>query len=178
MKHWKGSWFLILVVCVAVAGLGAGCGKKPATETDVTTPSTSGQDDDGNGNGDGSALDRPGADEGTGGLKLGDVFFDYDKYDLRSDARQLLQDNARYLKENSGFSVLLEGHCDERGTNEYNLALGERRADAVRSYLIDLGVDGSRLSTISYGEEKPFALGHTENAWSQNRRVHFNVGGR
>jgi peptidoglycan-associated lipoprotein len=103
-----------------------------------------------------------------------DVFFDYDKYELRSDARALLQENARLLKE-KGANVVLEGHCDERGTEEYNLALGERRAGAVRAYLADLGVGSSMMSTISYGEEKPFAMGHDESAWSQNRRVHFRI---
>ncbi len=102
-----------------------------------------------------------------------DVFFEFDKYELRSDARMVLQEDARYLKEHPGAEVTLEGHCDERGTDEYNLALGQRRADAVRSYLVDLGVSGTRLKTVSYGEEKPFAMGHTESAWAQNRRVHF-----
>jgi peptidoglycan-associated lipoprotein len=103
-----------------------------------------------------------------------DVFFDFDKYELRSDARAVLQENARLLKENGG-NVVLEGHCDERGTEEYNLALGERRAGAARAYLSDLGVDASMLSTVSYGEEKPFATGSDESAWSQNRRVHFRI---
>jgi peptidoglycan-associated lipoprotein len=101
-----------------------------------------------------------------------DVYFDYDKYELRADAQALLQENARVLKEHGG-NVVLEGHCDERGTEEYNLALGERRAGAVRAYLADLGVGSTMMSTISYGEEKPFATGHDESAWSQNRRVHF-----
>jgi peptidoglycan-associated lipoprotein len=102
-----------------------------------------------------------------------DVFFDYDKAELRSDARMILQENVRYLKEHAGADLTLEGHCDERGTDEYNLALGQRRADAVRTYLVDLGVSGTRLKTVSFGEERPFALGSDESAWSQNRRVHF-----
>lgn len=101
-----------------------------------------------------------------------DVFFDFDKYEIRADAQAVLQENARLLKE-KGANVVLEGHCDERGTEEYNLALGERRANAVRAYLSDLGVGSSMMSTISYGEEKPFAMGHDEAAWAQNRRVHF-----
>jgi peptidoglycan-associated lipoprotein len=75
----------------------------------------------------------------------------------------------------STMRLTIEGHCDERGTTEYNLALGQRRADAARNYLVDLGIDGSRLSTISYGEERPFETGHDESAWSQNRRAHFRV---
>ena len=102
-----------------------------------------------------------------------DVFFDYDKYDIRSDARETLQKDASGLKANSGGTLVLEGHCDERGTPEYNLALGQRRADAVLAYLKDLGVNTGSVQTVSYGEERPFAQGHDETAYSQNRRVHF-----
>jgi peptidoglycan-associated lipoprotein len=102
-----------------------------------------------------------------------DVFFDYDRFVLRDDAREALTGDGKLLVDNPGVKVLLEGHCDERGTVEYNLALGERRANAVRAYLVQYGVDVSRLSTISYGEERPFAQGQDESAWSQNRRVHF-----
>jgi peptidoglycan-associated lipoprotein len=102
-----------------------------------------------------------------------DVFFDYDKYEIREDARAVLQENARLLKANAGMSMVLEGHCDERGTTEYNLALGQRRADAILAYLKDMGVNASAVQTVSYGEEKPFAQGHDETAWSQNRRAHF-----
>ena len=82
-------------------------------------------------------------------------------------------ENARLLKANAGAALVLEGHCDERGTPEYNLALGQRRADAVAAYLKDLGVNASAVQTVSYGEEKPFAQGNDETAWSQNRRAHF-----
>lgn len=101
-----------------------------------------------------------------------DVFFDFDKDELRSDARAILQENARLLKEIGG-NVVLEGHCDERGTEDYNLALGQRRADAVRDYLSDLGVSASAMRTVSFGEEKPFEMGHDEAAWAKNRRAHF-----
>jgi peptidoglycan-associated lipoprotein len=107
------------------------------------------------------------------GLELKDVFFDYDRFVLRDDARGALTGNGKFLVDNAGAQVLLEGHCDERGTVEYNLALGERRAGAVKGYLVQYGVDASRLRTISYGEERPFAPGQDEAAWSQNRRVHF-----
>jgi peptidoglycan-associated lipoprotein len=106
-------------------------------------------------------------------LELRDVFFDYDRFVLRDDAREALTGDGKLLVDNPGVKALLEGHCDERGTVEYNLALGERRANAVRAYLVQYGVDVSRLSTISYGEERPFAQGQDESAWSQNRRVHF-----
>ena len=105
--------------------------------------------------------------------QIQDVFFDFDQAQLRSDARLQLQENARYLKEHPEARLTLEGHCDERGTNEYNLALGQRRADSVKAYLVDLGIPVTRLETISYGEERPFALGSNEAAWAQNRRVHF-----
>jgi len=104
---------------------------------------------------------------------LRDVFFDFDKSGLRSDAVEQLKLNAQWLKENVSRKVILEGHCDERGTNEYNLALGERRANSTKDFIVNLGVESGRLKTISYGEEKPFAEGHNEAAWAQNRRVHF-----
>ena len=101
------------------------------------------------------------------------MFFDFDKSELRSDAREQLQNNYHWIEENGSRKVLIEGHCDERGTNEYNLALGERRANTTRDYLVNLGAAPARLSTVSYGEERPFALGHNEEAWAQNRRAHF-----
>ena len=106
---------------------------------------------------------------------LGDVFFAFDKSDLTSEGRARLADNARFLKTASNVDIVIEGHCDERGSNEYNLGLGERRADAVKAYLVSLGVPASRIRTISYGEEKPFAAGHSESAWMQNRRAHFDL---
>ncbi|MCA9728588.1 MAG: peptidoglycan-associated lipoprotein Pal [Candidatus Eisenbacteria bacterium] len=105
-------------------------------------------------------------------MKLQDIFFDYDQFALRGDARRVLDANASVLK-SDGSSVMLEGHCDERGTVEYNLALGEKRARSAKQYLVGLGVADSQMRTISYGEERPFAPGHDESAWSQNRRVHF-----
>ena len=104
---------------------------------------------------------------------LGDVFYDYDKSDLRADAVEQLKTNANWIKSTSGKKVVIEGHCDERGTNEYNLALGERRANSAKDYIVNLGVEPARLKTVSYGEEKPFAEGHNEEAWAQNRRAHF-----
>ncbi|HPC82806.1 MAG TPA: peptidoglycan-associated lipoprotein Pal [Thermoanaerobaculaceae bacterium] len=109
---------------------------------------------------------------------LKDVFFDTNKADLRDDAREILAANAAWLKRHPTVKVQLEGHCDERNTEEYNLALGWRRVFAVKDYLVTLGVDAARLGAISYGEERPFALGHDEAAWSQNRRVHFVITGR
>jgi peptidoglycan-associated lipoprotein len=149
------------------------CSKKGAgVETNPTVDQTTPDEDSKNPPG-GDTGSGPNASEEDRGLK--DVFFDYDDYTLTAEARSTLTNNAGYLREMSGLKVTIEGHCDERGTVEYNLALGQRRADAARSYLVNLGVDGGRLSTISYGEEKPFELGHSEAAWSKNRRAHFRL---
>ena len=102
-----------------------------------------------------------------------DVHFAFDSSLLDTEAERILVQKATWLRDNGAVSVQIEGHCDERGTSAYNLALGERRANAVQEYLTVLGVDPSRLSTISYGEEVPFAPGHDEAAWSLNRRAHF-----
>ena len=104
-------------------------------------------------------------------VNVGDrVFFGYDSSDLDSDALELLQDQVAWLKQNSNVSVTIEGHCDERGTREYNLALGEKRAQAVKNYLIGLGINPDRISTISYGKERPAVVGSNDGAWAQNRR--------
>ncbi|HYG61724.1 MAG TPA: peptidoglycan-associated lipoprotein Pal [Thermoanaerobaculia bacterium] len=109
---------------------------------------------------------------------LQDVYFDYDQATLKQEVRDQLARSARFLNDNPRFSVTLEGHCDERGTNEYNLALGERRATTVRDYLVSLGVDGSRLRTMSYGEERPACGDPDESCWRLNRRAHPVVTGR
>jgi peptidoglycan-associated lipoprotein len=109
---------------------------------------------------------------------LADAFFDTDKAELRSDTRDVLATDAIWLKAHPTIKILVEGHCDERNTEEYNLALGWRRANAVKDYLVSLGVSPDNIATISYGEEKPFATGHDESAWSQNRRAHFVVTAR
>lgn len=106
---------------------------------------------------------------------LKNIYFDFDKYDLRDDAVAQLNANARWIKEHDSVRVIIEGHCDERGTEEYNLALGERRAKAARSYLVRLGVTAHRMMTVSYGESQPMDPGHTEFAWAKNRRAHFRV---
>ncbi len=105
------------------------------------------------------------------------VYFAYDSAELGEETRRALQANAEWLKSNPRFKIRVEGHCDERGTVEYNLALGQRRADATRDYLGSLGVDARRLTTISYGEERPAAVGHDDSAWSQNRRAEFVIEG-
>jgi peptidoglycan-associated lipoprotein len=109
---------------------------------------------------------------------LSDVFFASDRYELSAEGREVLATNAAWLKTHATIAILLEGHCDEQNTRDYNLALGERRAAAVSEYLVSLGVAPSRIATRSYGEEKPFAAGHDESAWQLNRRVHFVITSR
>ena len=103
------------------------------------------------------------------------IYFDYDKSELKPEARLVLKKKAEWLRDNPDFSARIEGHCDERGTNEYNLALGERRANAAWRFLNALGISGSRLTTISYGEERPADPEHSQDAWSQNRRDEFRL---
>ena len=106
---------------------------------------------------------------------ISDVYFDFDRYEIKSDERVALEKSARALKENKKIKILIEGHADERGSSEYNIALGERRADAAKKYLVNLGVDSRRMSTVSYGKEKPFCFDSTEECWQENRRAHFVV---
>ncbi len=158
---------LVLMLGVAVAMTGCKSKKDqititPDTGSGMESTTATGQPD----------LDQRALLFGASGLQT--VYFDYDSSALRSDALNTLKANADKIKSIPGFIIQIEGHCDERGTQEYNLALGERRALAVRQYLIDLGVSGDRLVTISYGEEWPAAQGSNEAAWAQNRRAQFN----
>lgn len=104
---------------------------------------------------------------------LKDIHFDFDKYDIRPGDAEILKANASLLMKQPTVKIQIEGHCDERGTIEYNLALGERRANSAKKYLISLGMSADRISTISYGKEKPLDPGHNEEAWAKNRRGHF-----
>ena len=111
---------------------------------------------------------------GEGG-PLKDIFFDFDKSNIRDDAKGNLSEDAQWLRANPKAQITIEGHCDERGTAEYNLGLGERRAKAAKDYLVAAGIDAKRIKMISYGKERPFVLGHDESAWKWNRRAHFVV---
>ena len=114
------------------------------------------------------------SDDGTAG-PLQTIYFAYDSSNLTEAARSTLEENARWLKLSDAVDIQVEGHCDERGGQQYNLALGERRARSVKDYLVALGVNESRVSIISYGKEKPVAFGHDDESWSRNRRANFVV---
>jgi peptidoglycan-associated lipoprotein len=107
--------------------------------------------------------------------RISDIFFDLDKHDLRADAVSALDSNREAMVERAAIHFTIEGHCDERGSERYNLALGDRRAQAAKQYLVGQGIAAIRLDTISYGEERPFESGHSEDAWARNRRAHFVV---
>jgi peptidoglycan-associated lipoprotein len=193
-----GSVVALLVLIVVMVS----CAKRPATTaasapapTGVAgaTGSSGGSGGSGSSGGSGAISMQPGG-SGTatptpsgstsGGARpaprdfaaiadLKDIFFDFDKYDIRPTDAKMLDANAAWLKSHENMLVLVEGHCDERGTNEYNLALGERRAKATMNYLVAQGVQANRITIISYGEERPVCSEHTEACWAKNRRAHF-----
>jgi peptidoglycan-associated lipoprotein len=171
---------MILAMAVSLSFAGA-CKKKPPTttegakpseapsrpETQVSPPSTSRPPEVSS-----EAIPSDVAEANKRGY-LKDAFFDYNKSDLRDDARSALSANAEWLKAHTNWQFLIEGHCDDRGTTEYNLALGDKRANAARDYLVSLGIDSARIRTVSYGKERPFCTEETEDCWQQNRRAHF-----
>jgi peptidoglycan-associated lipoprotein len=196
----RGAQLMVALLIIGV--IAAGCAKRPAT-TQVsaapaptgaasTTPSSmtaapapssepsptaapSGAGSSGAGSGTTPAPGaRPSPKEFVAVAELKDVFFDFDKYDIRPADTKTLDANAAWLKSNDNL-VLIEGHCDERGTNEYNLALGERRAKSTMNYLVSQGIQASRITIISYGEERPVCTEKTEECWAKNRRAHFLV---
>ncbi len=175
----RNRWIALICVVAAVTVLSA-CKAKPKTVAQAreTSTATSGT----------TAVPPPAMSENapvaadvlSGDLAelnrrgyLKDAYFDYDKSNLRPDARQSLATDASWLKKYPSTKLLIEGHCDERGTDEYNLALGERRADAVREYLADMGVVSNRVQTVSYGKERPFCNQETDSCWQENRRGHM-----
>jgi peptidoglycan-associated lipoprotein len=143
------------------AGAGKGEGQKGGPRESTTDTSSLKQLQEGK---------KPGTEAAS---PLKDIYFDYDRFDLRTDARDTLRANAGWLKNNPSARVEVEGHCDDRGTNEYNLALGAKRAQSAKDYLTTLGITADRLSTISYGEEIPVCKEQNESCWRQNRRARF-----
>jgi len=190
----KRSFFIITAIILMSGMIAAGCSKKAvkseitgegaegAPKVEVVAPETakpetaeaSPKEEEAVKSEEMSRAETAKKAEPVVGIKgVEDIFFDYDRSSIREDARPALEDNASYLKANGNTRILIEGHCDERGTSEYNIALGERRAQAAKRYLTDLGIDPSKISTISYGKEKPFCEGHNEQCWQENRRAHF-----
>jgi len=179
MNRRNNRHVLIVLGLVAIVGMGVlvtGCGKKAEVETDATAVEPAPTE---------TVPIQPAPEPEVPEVKapnyaemdpadygIGDVFFAFDEYELSTEAMSTLARNARILRE-AGATVMVSGHCDERGTVEYNLALGEKRANAVKDYLVSLGVAATQLRITSYGESKPFAFGHDEAAWAQNRRAHF-----
>jgi peptidoglycan-associated lipoprotein len=182
MKRLSTPLVMLAFVAAAILPLAQGCKKKPPTTTEEARP----------------PVEQPAPPEtrvppppappaampeesiettpldvlNTKGY-LKDAYFDYDQSDLRDDARSALSGNAEWLKRFPSIQVLIEGHCDERGTSAYNLALGDRRANAARDYLDSLGVAASRIRTVSYGKERPSCTDASEDCYQQNRRAHF-----
>ena len=151
-----------LITMFAAALLLTAC----SSSEEAATTDTSGSSTDGSG----TAMAAPGSIEDFQ-INVGDrVFFDYDSYEVRADAQDTLQKQAAWLQQYPTYTITVEGHCDERGTREYNLALGERRANSVKNYLVALGIDANRVQTVSYGKERPEIEGSDETAWAQNRR--------
>jgi peptidoglycan-associated lipoprotein len=187
MPHFK-------IACYSLAALLAfafgGCAPSTAAKPEMTagTPAAPGGSSQGQGEGQRGSGSESGTAPGSlealqkgqssatpGSSPLKDVFFEFDRYDLRTDARETLKVNADWLKRNPAARIEIEGHCDSRGTNEYNLALGAKRAQAAKDYLATLGIPADRLSTISYGAEIPVCKEQSEDCWSQNRRARFVV---
>jgi peptidoglycan-associated lipoprotein len=168
LRHVRWSFLAVFTLTLVVAL--SSCSKKDVKQDEpIINPSgDSGAASPSTGNAGSSA------DTGENS-QLQTVYFDFDSFKLRGDARATLKSNADYLKANPNITVQIEGHCDERGTTEYNLALGERRADATRNYLTKMGIAKSRVSVISYGKERPADAGHDESAWAKNRRSSFVV---
>ncbi len=148
------------------------CGSQSKNNAGMDSGVTTEDQDMGN---DGMNLELNGdSDSGKAGT-LSTVYFDFNSSTLSSSTRDALESNANFLKEHPSVEVQIEGHADERGGVQYNLALGEKRSQAVKQYLVSMGVSSSRVTTISFGKERPIAFGHDESAWSQNRRANFVV---
>ena len=165
----KGLSTLLVSFCLATT---VSCSKKDVVSDEaVMVPS----DDSSGIAGAGSGIDTMGSagDTGIAMSEMDVVYYPYDSYNLNDEARNALKKNADWMKENPTARIQIEGHCDERGTVEYNMALGDRRANAAKAYLSRLGVSGSRIETISYGKERPADMGHGEAAWARNRRAVF-----
>jgi len=175
MMQGRFGWILRGAMVVGMTGLLVGCGSKPAPEPDITEPVVVTPPE---------PEPEPAPREEKPqwvdpNVQYADVFkninFDFNKYAILAKDKPTLEAIGSLLKQNPEWKILIEGHCDERGTNEYNMGLGEQRALAAKNYLVALGVAANRFTTISYGEERPLDPGHNEAAWARNRRCQFRV---
>lgn len=171
----KALRFLVFVF-VAMLLLSAGCSKKVMNPIDSSSDAVQPQDEQMQGFSLDSSQDAQGTTDTTvEPAEFGDkmIHFDYDKFNIRPEDAQILEELADFLNLHNYLKVEIQGHCDERGTSEYNMSLGDRRARAAQTYLISLGIDSQRITTNSYGEEKPLMAGHSEEDWAKNRRGQF-----
>jgi peptidoglycan-associated lipoprotein len=160
-----GLLLFVSLLSASILVFAPGCAKKAQVpEEEVSAPAPMARP---------APMPAPAVTTDLSSVMLADIHFDFDKFSIRPDARDTLQKDYAAIGAVSSPKLLVEGHCDERGSVEYNLALGQRRADAAMQYLVTLGMDAASLSTISYGKEKPLDSGHTEAAWAKNRRAHF-----
>ena len=162
----------IFIVVVFALTIFTGCAEKKAVVTEGTAQEQAASAQSAATTKEQSAKVEPAA---TAETAVKDIFFEFDKSNISPDAREILKANADFLLKNGNSKVVIEGHCDERGTAEYNMALGQRRAQETKNYLVNLGIKEPRIKTISYGEERSFDPGHNEDAWAKNRRAHFAV---
>jgi peptidoglycan-associated lipoprotein len=177
LRHLRFSVVSVLIMGLVV--FLASCSKKDVISDEPVINPSAGLDtsatEGGTAASSGAATTGNAGDAGLGSADLTTVYFAYDSYNLTSEARSALKNDGDWMKNNGSARIQIEGHCDERGTNEYNMALGDRRANAVRNYLNKMGIEKSRMDVISYGEERPSDPGHDEAAWSRNRRAAFVV---
>jgi len=175
------TWIGFIIVLVFSLSMFVGCAEKKAVVKEGAAQEvTSGQASKAGLTGDQAVKEEKGqavkvAADAAAEDVIKDIYFDFDKSNIRPDAREILKTNADWFLKNSNVSIIIEGNCDERGTAEYNMALGQRRADEAKKYLVNLGVKGSAIKTISYGKERPIDPGHNEEAWAKNRRDQFVV---
>src|SRR5713226_8591091 len=163
-----------VALCLVLALTGCASKKKP--RTNLAPGGGAGLGEEGLGGRSGSSHEQfQHGTLGAGGGPLTDIHFDLDEFTIRPQDSEILRSNAEWLSKNGGARVQVEGHCDERGSEEYNIALGAKRAQAAKDYLVTLGISGGRVSTISYGKELPLCNEHNESCWEQNRRDHFVV---
>ena len=171
MPYLSKNIFAVIMVILSLTLVGCGSTQK---KSDSSSDRDS-QEKDSTIDNQGLTLELNGdSDSGTAGA-LQTVFFAFDSAALTDEAKRNLENNSEYLQDNDDIEIQIEGHADERGGVQYNLALGEKRAESVKDYLVALGVSSSRISTLSFGKERPLAFGHNEEAWSQNRRANFVV---